>query len=228
MYIFAIFFYVSHMAGTRLYIVLSFLFPIILLSPVAWILTRVHRSDLPFDSIKKLDDHVHFHIPVKLVYINLAPSAAAIANNEKILQGKIKQSKVEYAIKSELLSASDVQVSNDDLRSFGRATFSAFDHTYTYFIICNNEKRKAQWTMGSDRHGWVNSCDPAGNIFESLGTMLVHNIIRDPSISEEDTRIALSYRLSFTLLNENSTAYAASWAFPDVASQYLQGFLDKV
>lgn len=234
------------MAGTRLAIVISFVVPILLLTPVALYFTGVDRSELPFHSIDALDTVDDFHASIQVVL--LSTSSEEDRNSDSVSE-KVKQliSPDSFSINTtvnvihmteeldridQLVRHSDATTIDTQLNHFGQQNIDGFTQSYVFFIICDLKQVKANqlWTIGEFRHGWIEHCnmEELETPLKQLKEIVQTNILPSPQDLKAEAKIALNYRLSFSLLNENPAEYAARWDFPDIAHHFLHSFVQKV
>lgn len=221
------------MAGTRLFAVIAIFLPFLFFLPLVLKLTSVFRSTLPEKAIRALSTPPPIAVQIHMIQIQSSKNKQDFLDIS-ILSQETEGLNVHVTTSLHEMDSTDITNNNveDMLSIWGNQHVEAFDSSYVFFLICNDEENLGkletsnEWTMGKERHGWWIGCSPDA-MKDPLLTVVQH-ILPSPVTVQAEARVALSYRISFTLLNENPSQHQASWDFSHLASRFLQPFMDKV
>ncbi|RLN94076.1 hypothetical protein BBJ28_00019114 [Nothophytophthora sp. Chile5] len=213
------------MAGTRLQIVGSFVLFALLASPVAWILTQVERVPLPVERIQQLSWNasrfagpdkfevtIYSQDPSNKAGWSLPSSAAHVVYKRETLDLDASQSAALNRALSESLQATD-----DALETLV-PTEQERQRRFNVFLLCNQDATDSPLlVVGKHRHAWSSQCavsqgDAVHAAIERLAQRHLFPSSSSPSDQQQTAptetraaRMALRYRLQFSLLKENPT-----------------------
>lgn len=229
------------MAGTRVAVVASFVLFVLLAAPLAWQLTRVERASLPAERIHRLasvlspsnnasqeDATTPLSIAVYArgsAVVEL-PQTAGVAYERRRLMANPAAFPADEAQRQQV---------DDRLRDVvGRSTSPA---AMSIVLLCPDEKTdgdEAPLVVGKHRHAWANECDlkRGSALFRAVERLVRDHLTYSERLANRGddggmARLALQYRLQFTLLKEDpSTPW--TWNFSELSARYLQPLMRKV
>jgi hypothetical protein len=236
------------MAGTKLHIVSCFALFALLVAPFAWQQTQVQRTELPADRIAALAwNRSRLARPARHVvrlYVRADLHDASVASAVATLSAAAPHT-VEYTVvplaltasQQETLATLEPQPLDDALLTLLPADGDAF----SLVLLCRPSHAAdaaTTITVGKHRHAWSNACVPSEDA--SLASALTqltqhhlfprddnHNVLGFAPAKSNRARVAVKYRLQFSLLQEGGDAQWG-WDFDVLHKRYLTPVLDKV
>lgn len=225
--------------GSRLNILLIFFVSVLIGVPVWWKSTEVYRADI--SAINITDTPQLDAIPIR-VSVHLIVNEGQEVNPKALheLSDRLSETlrsietsslkSVPLSIKISHVSAIPTRIQQlspqktDEWISKQLASLTTSDSQngrYALVIILNPSVKKPSATIGSHRHAWIEIArlEEANSLLPVLGAQLRHMLINTMKL--DNTR-KHSYRLVFSLLNEDPSSTVASWNFASLEQDYLK------